>query len=287
MASRPRKSAAYATHCGFWLPRPGRHERESFGPKLLKAVRQRMVDAGLCRTTINTGIGRIRRMFRWAVAEELVPATVLIASASRPGSAGRSLQCVEPTVGQPGFSSSHRRHQAVCVDTRLGRWSQLQLLTGMRSGEVLAMRGGDINMLGRRLGVSARQSHKTQHHGKGRIVFLGPQAQAIVKQLLHRPSESVTCSTHATPSIQWSRRRRIRRDAYRRAIEPRLRACFRHAALSCVIPDAGLSKLPEDERADGTQTATESSGRMAPRTLLVSASTAAFSGDDHPARSGS
>jgi len=75
----------------FLIAVAGRTRAREFGPKLLTAVRQRMIDAGLCRKTINTGIGRIRRMFRWAVAEELVPANVLIAIAAVSGlQAGRS-----------------------------------------------------------------------------------------------------------------------------------------------------------------------------------------------------
>jgi hypothetical protein len=45
-----------------------------FGPKKLKAVRQRMIDAGLCRTVVNRYVGRVRTVFRWAESEELVPA---------------------------------------------------------------------------------------------------------------------------------------------------------------------------------------------------------------------
>ena len=48
----------------------------SFGPLALKAVRQEMIRAGNCRTEINRRVGRIVRMFKWGVSEELVPAGV-------------------------------------------------------------------------------------------------------------------------------------------------------------------------------------------------------------------
>ena len=38
-----------------------------FSPLKLKAVRQRMIDAGLCRGVVNQRVGRIVRMFKWAV----------------------------------------------------------------------------------------------------------------------------------------------------------------------------------------------------------------------------
>ena len=53
-----------------------------FGPLALKAVRQKMIDAGWCRTTINSAVGRIRRMFRWAASEELLPVTAYQALAT-------------------------------------------------------------------------------------------------------------------------------------------------------------------------------------------------------------
>ncbi len=43
----------------------------SFGPAKLKAVRQSLIESGNARTTINAQIGKIRRMFRWSVSEEL------------------------------------------------------------------------------------------------------------------------------------------------------------------------------------------------------------------------
>ena len=47
-----------------------------FGPLALKAVRQKLIDAKLCRTTINQRIGCIKRIFKWASSEELVPSSV-------------------------------------------------------------------------------------------------------------------------------------------------------------------------------------------------------------------
>lgn len=47
-----------------------------FGPLALKAVRERMVSAGMSRTTVNQNAGRIVRMFKWAASEELLPAVI-------------------------------------------------------------------------------------------------------------------------------------------------------------------------------------------------------------------
>ena len=49
----------------------GKQPAVEFGPLALKAVRERMVDEDLSRGYINDHIDRIKRMFKWAVAEEL------------------------------------------------------------------------------------------------------------------------------------------------------------------------------------------------------------------------
>ena len=54
----------------------GHTSARNFGPKALKAVRQRMIDRSLSRGLINRRVGRIKRVFKWAVAEELIPPTV-------------------------------------------------------------------------------------------------------------------------------------------------------------------------------------------------------------------
>jgi hypothetical protein len=43
-----------------------------FGPRGLKAVRRRMIDAGLARTTVNFGISKVRRALKWAAENELI-----------------------------------------------------------------------------------------------------------------------------------------------------------------------------------------------------------------------
>jgi integrase len=60
---------------------------------------------------------------------------------------------------------------------------QLQILTGMRPGEVVQMRGRDLNMSGK-VWEYRPESHKTEHHGNQRVIFLGPKAKAVVRDFL-------------------------------------------------------------------------------------------------------
>jgi integrase len=154
----------------------------AFGPRALKAVRQAMIDADLCRKTINNRIHRIRRMFRWGVENQMVSPQVLdglLAVASlRPGrTAARETKPIEPVP-------QHLIDAVLQVAPRqIAAMVQLQLLTGMRPGEVTMIRAAELDMTGR-MWAYAPQSHKTEHHGRNRVVYLGPKAQEVLRPFL-------------------------------------------------------------------------------------------------------
>ena len=160
----------------------GRTLAHDFGPRALKEVRQAMIDAGCVRTSINRMVDRVRRAFRWAVADELLPVSV-----------SQALDCVSGLrEGRTPAKESDpilpvSQHFIDAVEPYVSRqvWAmvQLQILTGARSGESLPIRGADINMQSA-VWEFVPRSHKTQHHGKRRIIFLGPKAQAIVREFL-------------------------------------------------------------------------------------------------------
>lgn len=54
----------------------GKLPATEFSPLKLKAVRQSLIDAEISRGVINQRVGRMKRLFKWAVAEELVPEPV-------------------------------------------------------------------------------------------------------------------------------------------------------------------------------------------------------------------
>jgi integrase len=152
-----------------------------FGPLALKAVRQRMVAAGWSRRLVNARVGRVRRAFKWAASEELVPAAVPQALT---------------TVGglQRGRTAAPEREPVVPVDPGVVRATlpflrppvrgmvEVQLLTGMRPGEVCRLRPCDIDAAGD-VWVYRPDQHKTRHRGKDRAVAIGPRARAVLEQL--------------------------------------------------------------------------------------------------------
>ncbi|WP_422931508.1 hypothetical protein [Singulisphaera sp. PoT] len=60
---------------------------------------------------------------------------------------------------------------------------ELQRLTGMRPGEVTIMRARDVDMSWN-VWAYAPGRHKTQHHEKGRTIYLGPKAQEVLRPWL-------------------------------------------------------------------------------------------------------
>ena len=153
-----------------------------FGPLALKTVRQRMVDAGVSRKVVNQRVGRIVRVFKWAVGEELLPATVYQALRAVGGLAAGRTRAREtaPVVPVPEADVA-----AVRPFVRPGVWAmvRVQLLAGMRPGEVCRMRAEDVDRSGP-VWVYRPVSHKTAWRGKARAVLLGPRAQEVLAPYL-------------------------------------------------------------------------------------------------------
>jgi integrase len=149
-----------------------------FGPLALKAVRQSMVESGLGRITVNQRLTRVVRLFAHGVENELIPAEIHHALKTVKGlHAGRS-GARGPRIVRPVAEAAVdaiRPH----VSRQVWAMIELQRLTGMRSGEVAIMRTMDLDTSGK-VWTFSPSSHKTEHHGHGRIVYLGPLAQAVV-----------------------------------------------------------------------------------------------------------
>jgi len=158
-----------------------------FTPTKLAAVQRAMADAGQCRTGINYQVNRIRRVWRWGVAGELIRSQVYEALRALPAlKAGRTKAAEKKPIGPV--------EQSV-VDATLPHLPQvvadmvrLQLLTGCRPGEICSMRPGDIDRSGD-VWTYRPASHKTAWRGKERRIFLGPQAQEILLPYLVRPAD--------------------------------------------------------------------------------------------------
>lgn len=155
-----------------------------FSALSLKAIQERMVNDGLCISTVNARTAMIRRVFRYGVESNMIPGEVYHRvqavqnlkrghTRARPSRVVRpcSIQDVEATL--PYLTAPI----ALCV--------RLMLLTGARVSEILTLRRGDIDMAGD-VWTAVIHQHKTAHHGKARVLCFGPKAQALLRPILLR-----------------------------------------------------------------------------------------------------
>jgi integrase len=162
----------------------GRTPAPEFGPKALKACRNVFVEQGLVRNGVNANVQRIKRMFRWAVEEELVPGGVIhgldaVRGLRRGRTEAKEGKKVLPVQEDHVDAILPHVSGAVCAMVRL------QLATGMRPGEVVLMRRCDIDQSEETWTYRPAQ-HKTEHHGHDRVVYLGPKAREILAPFLER-----------------------------------------------------------------------------------------------------
>jgi integrase len=208
---------------------------KDFGPLALKAVRDQMIRQpvtrkvkvvdpntgkkkwtekvlriGLARGVVNQRIGRIRRLFKWGVENELVPPSVFqglqaVSGLQRGRSDARETQPVRPV--SIALVEETLPHVSPIVADML----RLQLLTGARSGEICLMRACDIDMTGP-VWLYRPHHHKVAYRGFCRVIPLGPQAQEIVKRHLKTSVEAYLFSPRDTMEARWHRQRQERKS---------------------------------------------------------------------------
>jgi integrase len=156
---------------------------KDFGPLALKACRRAMIEKDWSRKYINGQIGRIRRAFKWAVSEELVPSATWEALRAveglRHGKSGvRETKKVKPV--EQAHVDAALPHMLPTVAAMV----RVQLLTGCRPAEVCRMRLLGIDRSNPGCWIYRPGKHKTEHHGHERIILIGPRAQAILKEFI-------------------------------------------------------------------------------------------------------
>ncbi len=149
-----------------------------FGPLALKTVRSRMVELGWCRSQINIRIGRVRRVWKWAASEELVPPAAYTSLTTVTGlQKGRSDAAERAPVGPAPVD--HVVRAMVEMNRQVRGLVEFQRLTGCRPGEATRLRRCDVDQSGP-VWVYRPSGYKTAWRGKARAVLIGPQAQALL-----------------------------------------------------------------------------------------------------------
>jgi integrase len=209
------------------LPLYGETRAAKFSPLAARAIRARFVQKKLARSTINRYHAILCSMWKWAASHELVPVetyqalrTIEWLKSGR--SAARDTQPIKPVP--------RAQVEAVIqvLKPKYAAMLKIHLLTGMRAGELVKMKKSEISKVET---VDSHQifilflyqpaSHKTQHHGHAKTVWLGPEAQEILRPWMDRADSYLW-----TPQCGWRRRSKqpLRVKSYRSAIE---RACQR------------------------------------------------------------
>jgi len=164
----------------------------NFGPRALKEVREAMIRSEritphgikqrLCRHVVNSYVARIKGMFKWGLEEELVPADVYVKLTSVKALAEGRTAARETEPVRP-VPDAH----VEAIREHVGRhvWALVELLalTGARAGEIVIMRGCDLDVTGD-IWFYRPGRHKNQHRGQPRVIDLGPRAQTIIKEFL-------------------------------------------------------------------------------------------------------
>ncbi len=159
----------------------------ALGPLSLKAVREQFVADGLARTYCNRLVDHIRAAFKWAASEQLIPMS--------------TWQALTTVTGlRRGHTEAHENEPVTPVDDALvdtvlphlpaavADMVRLQRLTGMRPDEVCRLRPCDIDRTTRVWSYKPAE-HKTAHHGKQRVVFIGPKGQDVLRKYLLRAAD--------------------------------------------------------------------------------------------------
>ena len=159
-----------------------------FGPLALKALQSQMIESGSSRRYINDHLHRIRRMFKWAAGSEMIPFEVYqrltTVDGLRKGRTDARETAPIPPVADDVVEQTLPHLPAVVADM-----VRFQRLCGSRPGEVCILRPCDVDTSGD-VWKYVPESHKTEHHGKDRIIVIGPKAQEILRPYLLRDSQA-------------------------------------------------------------------------------------------------
>lgn len=216
-----------------------------FGPRALKNVRQAMIDAGRARKSINKDAHRIKRMFRWAVEEELLaPDVYQKLRAVAPLAKGKTT--ARETGKVPPVPVEHVAAVLPHLPPPVAAMVQLQLLIGARPQEVMGLRPCDLTE-GDGVWYFAPLVHKTEHLDREKCIVLGPLAMDVLRPFLDRDPEAYCFSP--AESVTWqherSRTRPVKPGTVMRKPEEYVNAKYtRHSYRTVVQRACRRAKVP-------------------------------------------
>jgi integrase len=181
-----------------------------FGPLALRTFQDYLVQQDMTRSTVNHFVSITKQVFRWASNEELIAAATYhglqaVAGLKRGRCNARETAPIGP-VSDAVVDATLPKLPRIVADM-----VRLQRLCGCRPGEVVAMRPVEVDRT-RPVWCYSPASHKTEHHGRARKIFIGPQAQAILLPYLLREENSF-CFVPAEGETERNAERREQRQS--------------------------------------------------------------------------
>jgi integrase len=278
----------------------GREQTATFRAKALKHVRQELIrtpsrrqikakpkrrhisprnPAGplpITRRYINRMVNEVKAAWTWAASEEMVPAetamSLRLVAGLRKGAGGREPDRI-PAVEQWVVEATIPELTPV-----VAAMVRLQILTGMRPGELCSLRRGDISIEhaervplpmtnkyvaameveGVRLWVAVPSSHKTLHRGKPRAVVLGPKAQEVVRPFIdgRDPADYLFSPKESRTAWLKAHERKVRVGRSRMP-GARYTASSYGRSVACAVERANRKRLAAAPRAPPSGVATE------------------------------
>jgi integrase len=218
----------------------GRDPADLFGPKKLKQVREKMVERSWCRQYVNHQIARVKRMFAWAVEEELVPGTVYHALRAVAGLKKGKAQVREGRRVRPVSAAAVKAVLAKAHPV-LAAMIRFQWYTGCRPGELCVLKPVHVDR-SKKVWLYAvpAAANKTDHHDRDRLVFIGPRGQRVLAPWLAVGPDECVFSPRRAEEMRLAERRRKRLTPLYPSHERRL-----------ATKRAANPKRPKKDRYDG------------------------------------
>jgi integrase len=222
---------------------------EEFGPLKLEEVQNKMIKLNWSRGVINQRIGMLKRMFKWAVKKQLVSPIMLqglitVEGLRRGRSSARETKRVKPVNEEHIYGVLPYTTPVIAV------MIELQLLTGMRPGELVLMKPGDIDR-SEKVWHYFPERHKNEYRGIERIVSIGPRGQEILTAFLLRKPDAYCFSPQES-------------ETYRRAKMTEQRG----TPLSCGNR-VGTNRKGNPERSPGNKYDSHSYGKAVRRAIVA------------------
>jgi integrase len=159
---------------------------DQVGPKMVRHLLEleaakRDWSLTYCRDVLS----KVKLIYRWAVAEELLDVAAyqrVVLCSIRHG---------RQTTPKPPVADEVVNQTLAHLSPKLAAMVRIQRLTGMRPGELVIMRPDDVDRRDEDVWIYTPEHHKTEHRGKRRVIYIGPDARDILAPWLLKADEYV------------------------------------------------------------------------------------------------